>query len=77
MSQRTLRGTFLKKVKTSGFRSRMASKTGRRVINARRKKGRAKLEIAVAKGKKSFDKRQTKKTRDWNRDKARYFRRSS
>ena len=41
------------------------------------KKGKAKLEIAVAKGKKSFDKRQTKKTRDWNRDKARYFRRSS
>ena len=41
------------------------------------KKGRAKLEIAVAKGKKRFDKRQTKKTRDWNRDKARYFRRSS
>ena len=41
------------------------------------KKGKAKIEIAVAKGKKQFDKRQTKKTRDWNRDKARYFRRSS
>ena len=41
------------------------------------KKGRAKLEIAVAKGKKRFDKRQTKKTRDWNRDKARYFRKTS
>ena len=41
------------------------------------KKGRAKLEIAVAKGKKRFDKRQTKKTREWNRDKARYFKRSS
>ena len=41
------------------------------------KKGIAKLEIAVAKGKKQFDKRQTKKTRDWNRDKARYFRKSS
>jgi len=45
MSQRTLRGTFLKKVKTSGFRSRMASKTGRRIINARRKKGRKKLTV--------------------------------
>ena len=41
------------------------------------KKGKAKLEIAVAKGKKQFDKRQTKKNRDWNRDKARYFRKSS
>ena len=41
------------------------------------KKGKAKLEIAVAKGKKQYDKRQTKKNRDWNRDKARYFRKSS
>ena len=41
------------------------------------KKGKAKIEIAVAKGKKQFDKRQTKKTRDWNRDKSRYFRKSS
>ena len=41
------------------------------------KKGRAKIEIAVAKGKKQHDKRQTKKTRDWNREKARYFRKSS
>ena len=41
------------------------------------KKGKAKIEIAVAKGKKQFDIRQTKKTRDWNRDKSRYFRKSS
>ena len=41
------------------------------------KKGKAKVEIAVAKGKKQFDKRQTKKNKDWNREKARYFRRSS
>ena len=41
------------------------------------KKGKAKVEIAVAKGKKQYDKRQTKKNRDWNRDKARYFRKSS
>ena len=41
------------------------------------KKGKAKIEIAVAKGKKQYDKRQTKKTKDWNREKARYFRRSS
>ena len=41
------------------------------------KKGRAKIEIAVAKGKKQYDKRETKKNRDWNRDKARYIRKSS
>ena len=41
------------------------------------KKGKAKIEIAVAKGKKHYDKRQTKKTRDWNREKARYIRKSS
>ena len=41
------------------------------------KKGRAKIEIAIAKGKKQFDKRATKKNRDWNRDKARYLRKSS
>ena len=34
-------------------------------------KGKVKVEIAVAKGKKLFDKRQVKKTRDWNREKAR------
>ena len=41
------------------------------------KKGKAKIEIAVAKGKKQYDKRENKKNRDWNRDKARYFRKSS
>ena len=41
------------------------------------KKGKAKIEIAVAKGKKKYDKRQTIKNKDWNRDKARYFRKSS
>ena len=41
------------------------------------KKGKAKIEIAVAKGKKHYDKRATKKDRDWNRDKARYIRKSS
>ena len=35
------------------------------------KRGRVKVEIAVAKGKKLYDKRQVKKTRDWNREKAR------
>ena len=41
------------------------------------KKGKAKLELAVAKGKKQYDKRATKKNRDWNREKSRYIRRSS
>ena len=41
------------------------------------KKGKAKVEIAVAKGKKQYDKRHVKKRRDWNREKSRYFRRSS
>ena len=41
------------------------------------KKGKAKVEIAVAKGKKQYDKRQVKKRRDWEREKARYFRKSS
>ena len=41
------------------------------------KKGRAKIELAVAKGKKQYDKRATKKNRDWNREKARYIRKSS
>ena len=41
------------------------------------KKGKAKIEIAVAKGKKQYDKRQAKKTKDWQRDRARYVRKTS
>ena len=41
------------------------------------KKGKAKIEIAVAKGKKQYDKRHSKKTKDWNREKPRYFWKSS
>ena len=41
------------------------------------KKGKAKIELAIAKGKKQFDKRLVKKNRDWNRDKARYIRKTS
>ncbi len=37
-------------------------------------RGRVKLEIALAKGKKVHDKRETKKERDWQRDKARLLR---
>ena len=38
------------------------------------KRGRAKLEIGLAKGKKAFDKRATEKDRDWQRDKQRLLR---
>ena len=41
------------------------------------KKGKAKIEIAVAKGKKQHDKRQTKKKKDWDREKAKFFRKTS
>ena len=41
------------------------------------KKGKAKIELALAKGKKQFDKRAAKKRRDWDRDKARYIRKTS
>jgi SsrA-binding protein len=37
-------------------------------------RGRAKLEIAVARGKKLHDKRETEKQRDWNREKSRLLR---
>ncbi len=39
------------------------------------KKGRAKLEIGLAKGKKLHDKRATAKARDWQREKARILKR--
>lgn len=38
------------------------------------KRGRAKLEIALAKGKAKYDKRETKKNQDWQRQKARVMR---
>ena len=36
-------------------------------------KGKAKVQIAIGKGKKLHDKRQVKKKREWNREKARIF----
>jgi SsrA-binding protein len=41
------------------------------------KKGRAKLAIGLAKGKKQHDKRATEKDRDWERDRARILKSSS
>ena len=40
-------------------------------------KGKVKVEIAVAKGKKLYDKRQVKKTKDWHREKARLLRKNN
>jgi SsrA-binding protein len=37
-------------------------------------KGRIKLEVGLAKGKKQYDKRETEKLRDWNREKQRLLR---
>jgi SsrA-binding protein len=37
-------------------------------------RGRAKIEIALARGKKLHDKRETEKKRDWGREKARLLR---
>ena len=41
------------------------------------RKGKAKVEIAVAKGKKLHDKRHVIKKRDWNREKSKYFKKNS
>lgn len=37
-------------------------------------KGRVKISVGLAKGKKQFDKRETEKERDWDREKARLIR---
>jgi len=46
MTKRTLEGTSRKRRRTSGFRARMRTATGRRVIKARRRKGRARLTVS-------------------------------
>lgn len=45
MTQRTLGGTRRKQRRKSGFRARMRTKNGKRVIRARRSKGRARLAV--------------------------------
>ncbi|MEB3827593.1 50S ribosomal protein L34 [Phormidium sp. CCY1219] len=45
MTQRTLHGTSRKRKRVSGFRKRMRTKNGRRVIKARRSKGRHRLAV--------------------------------
>ena len=45
MTKRTLGGSNRKQKRTSGFRARMRSHTGKRVIQARRKRGRRRLAV--------------------------------
>ena len=43
--KRTFQPSNLKKARTHGFRARMATRNGRKVIKARRSKGRARLAL--------------------------------
>ena len=45
MSKNTLNGTKRKVVKTSGFRARLATKSGRKILRNRRRRVRHKLAI--------------------------------
>ena len=45
MSKHTLNGSRRKVIKTSGFRSRLATKSGRKILRTRRRRGRWKLAI--------------------------------
>jgi large subunit ribosomal protein L34 len=45
MSKNTLNGSRRKVIKTSGFRARLATKSGRKILKNRRRRGRHRLSI--------------------------------
>jgi large subunit ribosomal protein L34 len=45
VTRRTLEGTNRKQKRTSGFRARMKTKNGRKVLQARRRRGRHQLSV--------------------------------
>lgn len=49
MAKRTYQPKKRKRAKTHGFRSRMKSASGRRIITKRRRKGRSRLAVSVKK----------------------------
>lgn len=48
MSKHTLNGRKKKAIKVSGFRARLSTKNGRKILRNRRKKGRWKLAVHSA-----------------------------
>jgi large subunit ribosomal protein L34 len=46
MSKHTLTGRKRKAIQTSGFRARLSTKSGRKILQARRRRGRWKLALS-------------------------------